>query len=193
MSLSQLARQGAMQLNRHIKDAVSELNMDANTFTSFRVVVTEPESEHIESDVYVRKPSLLRLCDRGASRVFDHLKYLQGHKFRDVDTAFFRVIHGNLVFPRTQHSADLPCEVHVSRSFSMVEPVRHDGLTIGTVDQCMLCNIVFIYSAMRRMMVCDSQGLGVCAKLHALCVFRLTAEPQFFLERTWVPVSMLCF
>jgi len=166
--------------------------MDANTFTSFRVVVTEPESEHIESDVYVRKPSLLRLCDRGASRVFDHLKYLQGHKFRDVDTAFFRVIHGNLVFPRTQHRADLPCEVHVSRSFSMVEPVRHDGLTIGTVDQCMLCNIVFIYSAMRRMMVCDSQGLGVCAKLHALCVFRLTAEPQFFLERTWVPVSMLC-
>ncbi|MFN9899741.1 MAG: hypothetical protein ACK55Z_13325, partial [bacterium] len=103
----------------------------------------------------MRKPSLLRLCDRGASKVFDHLKYLQGHKFRDVDTAFFRVIHGSHRFPRTQHRADLPCEVHVSRSFSMVEPVRHDGLTIGTVDQCMLCNIVFIYSAMRRMMVCD--------------------------------------
>jgi hypothetical protein len=66
-----------MQLNRHIKDALSDLNVVANTFASFRVVVAEPLSEHIEPDVYVRKPSLLHLCDRVDSKVFDNLKYLQ--------------------------------------------------------------------------------------------------------------------
>ncbi len=120
-------------------------------------MVAEPLSDHIEPDVYVCKPSLLHLCNRGASKVFDHLKYLQGHKFRHVDSAFFRVTTGNSRFPRTQHIADLPCEVHVSRSCSMVEPVRQDGCTIGTFDQCMLCNIVFIYCAVRLLIACDSR------------------------------------
>lgn len=142
-----------MQLNRYLTDALSAMTVDVNTFTSFRVVLLEP-AQDVSLGIYVQKPNLVNLCCIGASKVFDHLKYVQGpHKLDCLNLATFRSVGPDSNFLRSQHVKDLPYSVRVFESYSLVQPEVDNSETIG-----MLQHKFIFYIRVCRYVLCSVIG-----------------------------------